>query len=92
MLAGRWEGQKKKNDHSDSDYSWPGGLEWTLHMVDGLPEHRKYTMKPQPNVGAQSYKYYRQLSVQLADGVKGLLHINLVNGITSFGTFSCSSL
>ena len=57
-------------------------------MVGGTGEQRKYTVKPQPNVGAEKSKYYRQVSVQLSDSIKGLLHVNLVNGITSFGALT----
>lgn len=57
-------------------------------MVGGTGEQRKYTVKPQPNVGAEKSKYYRQVSVQLSDSIKGLLHLKLINGIASSGTLA----
>jgi hypothetical protein len=84
-LTGRWEGQRKKDDHVSD--AWPGGLEWTLHLIDRAAEHRKYVMKPHANTHADKPQYYKQVAIQLADGVKGLLHVNLVNGITCFGVF-----
>jgi hypothetical protein len=69
-------------------------------MLDGGTAQRSYKFKPQPNVTAEKSKYYRQTAVLLGDGVKGLLHVNLGEGITTFGAvyhrslahFKCSAV